>query len=418
MRPADESYVFEIDREAERFHKRKSLRLRFQPDLEHKYDVERAAARRRQLAVMGFAALLVYDLFLVGDYLTGPREMWLDVVVRLGVVTPTALLVAWKFRRASRVATQDKAAAAVWLFAYAAVLFLNQGANSTGVMQTMEELLLLLLSMNTLIRPDFRISAYATGTGYFLFLGFLLSTGRVPGAEELYMAGTAFWFAALSLTANYALTRESRLSWLLRSRERIQRKLLSADNRALRSLSYTDQLTGIPNRTAYEQRLRELWRDAIHHGTSLAAVMVDVDHFKSINDSFGHLYGDRVLQRVATLLQQAMRVENDFIARYGGEEFVVLLPGSSLKAGFDVAERIRVLVEVAGSPAFNRSSDEPLPENVRWSTVSCGVAVVLPQEGIEPQSLIDAADLALYAAKQTGRNRVCCSEAHQVLETA
>ncbi len=101
-----------------------------------------------------------------------------------------------------------------------------------------------------------------------------------------------------------------------------------------------------------------------------------------------------------------MRVEADFVARFGGEEFVVLLPGTTMETAVQVAERIRTLVQVAGSPAPIRG-EAPMPANVRWSTVSCGVAITYPRSGDDPSGVVHAADAALYTAKQTGRNRVC-----------
>jgi diguanylate cyclase (GGDEF)-like protein len=129
--------------------------------------------------------------------------------------------------------------------------------------------------------------------------------------------------------------------------------------------------------------------------------VIDIDHFKATNDSRGHLYGDRVLVRVASLLLQSLRCKDDFAARFGGEEFVLLLPGTGQEGAMIVAERIRKLVEVAGSPALQ---DPGLPP--RLSTVSCGVASCWPNEFMRREDLLDAADKALYLAKAGGRNQV------------
>jgi len=135
--------------------------------------------------------------------------------------------------------------------------------------------------------------------------------------------------------------------------------------------------------------------------------MIDIDHFKIVNDTQGHLYGDEVIKRVAMLIQQALRGKDDFAARYGGEEFVLLLPGASLESAMKVAERIRQLIKMAGSPA--PSHPVPQPEIGLWTTVSCGVASVQDVEGIDRRRLLLAADTALYTAKAEGRNRVCAA---------
>jgi diguanylate cyclase (GGDEF)-like protein len=141
-------------------------------------------------------------------------------------------------------------------------------------------------------------------------------------------------------------------------------------------------------------------------GALLSAIVIDIDRFKAVNDLRGHLYGDKVLTRVASLLQQSLRGKDDFAARFGGEEFVVLLPQTSQRAALIVAERIRKLVEVAGSPAVESFATG----EVLATTVSCGVATCLPSEGFCIEDLLEAADKALYEAKRGGRNRVCAGE--------
>ena len=131
-----------------------------------------------------------------------------------------------------------------------------------------------------------------------------------------------------------------------------------------------------------------------------------------MNDTFGHPYGDRVLQRIASLVLQALRAEDDFAARIGGEEFIVLLPDSDAASAFRVAERIRLLVQVAGSPAVR--ADTQVTGNEHWSTVSCGTASAIASPLLDPQRLVEAADAALYRAKQSGRNRVCSDAAVEV----
>jgi diguanylate cyclase (GGDEF)-like protein len=167
-------------------------------------------------------------------------------------------------------------------------------------------------------------------------------------------------------------------------------------NLRLRDLSITDELTGVSNRRLLLERgAREIER-ARRTGHALAALMVDLDHFKKINDEFGHLRGDEVLRRVAgTLVSNVRRL--DTVARYGGEEFVVLLPDSERAQALMVAEKLRAAV--AGLEIT-----PPL-------TISIGVAMFPEDAGMtatpdDTQALIDAADRALFRAKRSGRNRV------------
>lgn len=158
------------------------------------------------------------------------------------------------------------------------------------------------------------------------------------------------------------------------------------------ALSLRDPLTGVGNRRALEQALALETSRAERTGESLCALMADIDHFKRVNDTYGHEAGDKVLAAFGDLLRRQTRA-TDVVARFGGEEFVVLMPHTDIERATDTAERIR---EALASSRF-----EPLPGPV---TVSVGVAELAADESGE--SLLRRADMALYEAKQSGRNRV------------
>jgi len=164
---------------------------------------------------------------------------------------------------------------------------------------------------------------------------------------------------------------------------------------AVESMAVTDTLTGLFVRRYFtELALEELQRSS-RHRLSCACLLVDLDHFKQQNDTYGHLTGDVVLREVAQLLHRNLR-EVDLIARFGGEEFILLLIETNVDHAMAVAQRLRQLVELHPIRAY----DETLRQ-----TVSMGVAM-FPDDGQEFQQLIDRADSALYAAKRAGRNRV------------
>ncbi|HEU4538052.1 MAG TPA: GGDEF domain-containing protein [Polyangiaceae bacterium] len=169
--------------------------------------------------------------------------------------------------------------------------------------------------------------------------------------------------------------------------------------------SVRDGLTGVFNRKHLDERLEAEIAFSQRHRTPLTLIMVDVDHFKRVNDAHGHLAGDAVLRHVAGLLGGALRTE-DLLARYGGEEFVIVARSIALDAGMVLAERLRVTV--AHSPA--RFLGSPLPV-----TMSAGVAS-LACCGPQPDraKLIGAADARLYQAKAAGRNRVVGPEHFQL----
>lgn len=160
----------------------------------------------------------------------------------------------------------------------------------------------------------------------------------------------------------------------------------------LAELAITDALTGLRNRRRFDQVIEQEWLRARRRQEPLALLMIDADHFKTYNDMFGHQAGDQVLVRIATSIAGAVERAKDCAARYGGEEFAVLLPGLSADMALAIGENIRTSVEML-------SAD-------KWATtVSVGVASVVPNEAMQPAHLIEAADKALYEAKSRGRNQ-------------
>ena len=157
----------------------------------------------------------------------------------------------------------------------------------------------------------------------------------------------------------------------------------------LQALSVTDGLTGAGNRRAFDLALDQELRRALRKGEPVSLLLLDIDHFKSYNDAFGHPAGDEALRRFAAVLLGIAR-PYDFVARYGGEEFGVILPGADGKSAAMIGERVRAAVEAAQWPH-------------RAITCSVGVATSL---GIGAAELTAAADTALYQAKRGGRNRV------------
>ncbi|MFC3076939.1 PleD family two-component system response regulator [Phenylobacterium terrae] len=162
-------------------------------------------------------------------------------------------------------------------------------------------------------------------------------------------------------------------------------------------LAVTDQLTGLHNRRYMAGQLEALVRRANHGGEPVAALLIDIDHFKKINDGYGHDVGDEVLREFAVRLASNVRAV-DLPCRYGGEEFVVVMPDTRLTDAERIAERIRT--HVAGAP-FRTSGDKDLLQ----VTISIGVAAASGAEDT-PEALLKRADEALYEAKASGRNRV------------
>jgi len=168
--------------------------------------------------------------------------------------------------------------------------------------------------------------------------------------------------------------------------------------RSVKKEAIYDSLTGLMNRRYLEERLSVETEKAFPSGSKLSIIMVDIDHFKKVNDTFGHAAGDKVLREIASLLKSSVRRQDDMVARYGGEEFVLVLPGVSLEATSTIAERIRRSVE-------NTPID--IGETQIHPTISLGISSFPIHRIKSKEELVKMADLALYDAKRGGRNRVC-----------
>ncbi len=165
-------------------------------------------------------------------------------------------------------------------------------------------------------------------------------------------------------------------------------KLQLARDKALR-----DPLTGLPNRLAYDERLATEFARWQRNQTPLTMIIWDIDHFKQINDNFGHKAGDKTLSIIARLLSSNCR-KSDFVARFGGEEFIMLLSETTKESGLILAEKIRAIVEKSGFNAGGRAVS---------ITISCGITQFLDTDDFE--SFFERADQALYTAKNKGRNQ-------------
>ncbi|HWR40712.1 MAG TPA: diguanylate cyclase [Patescibacteria group bacterium] len=182
-------------------------------------------------------------------------------------------------------------------------------------------------------------------------------------------------------------------------RHRVRRLLeTEKQRRLLESAAMTDYLTGVLNRRAFTERLQTEVQRARRQKISLSLIMTDIDFFKRVNDTYGHLSGDEVLKAFAKCLLDAVRVY-DFAGRFGGEEFVICLPGANSEQALMVAERLRGAVEKFSIPLTGDQGHVSI-------TASFGVAL-LDNERDTAEELLERADTAMYRAKQTGRNRVC-----------
>jgi len=214
------------------------------------------------------------------------------------------------------------------------------------------------------------------------------------GTEEI--VAQAFQEGAVGYLPKGSLSREKLKNIIdvaLDKWTRLQQAM--ADKEKLERLATFDSLTGLYNRRAILSKLYELINLANRYKEDFSLSMLDIDHFKRVNDSYGHLTGDEVLEKIATLIRRNVR-DTDIVGRYGGEEFIIILPKTNLSSSWVVAERLRTIIE--------KAEMKDSAGNLFAITVSQGLAEW--ERGEDTYSLISRADEALYKAKEKGRNRV------------
>lgn len=238
-----------------------------------------------------------------------------------------------------------------------------------------------IIVLSTKEEPSVKSAAFSAGANDYLV--------KLPDAIELVARiryHSRSYLALLQRDEAYRALRES------------QQQLLET-NLVLQRLMNSDGLTGLSNRRHFDEYLEMEWRRAQREQTQLSILLIDVDHFKPYNDTFGHVQGDEALRQVAGAIRASCSRPSDLPARYGGEEFVLVLPGTSPGGARLLAEKLRRSVEDLGIA-------HELPHPGAPLTISIGVATATPQAGQPYRQLIEMADEALYNAKHGGRNQV------------
>jgi diguanylate cyclase (GGDEF)-like protein len=244
-----------------------------------------------------------------------------------------------------------------------------------------------------------RVVGFRRVDGYPLIIFVALDKDEVLAAwrkEVLLSAGIVSLFLGFLGILGYRLIR------LMKQQNHVQGVLLDAQeklievNRSLELLALEDALTGLSNRRQFDLFILAEMGRARRNQAHLALLMIDVDHFKSFNDLYGHVAGDECLRNISTIIRDNIKRPGDLAARYGGEEFAVVLPGTDYVGAFLVAEKIRRAVQQAGIQ-HSQGAEGTV-------TVSLGVAAYNPASQAQPSDLVGAADKALYVAKASGRN--------------
>jgi diguanylate cyclase (GGDEF)-like protein len=364
--------------------------LRFPPSLEAAFQDSKNKSRTHIARLISLWLLLVYNLFVPLDFIVDPKTAWISAGFHFGMVTPYLLAIFYIFRRPVGHVLRNTLGSIIMVLITIHLMTISLLNNADIAGQYQYWLILPVLCPGILQRLDFRFAAISTGVISLCFVigaAFMATTG-IAKFSSIVILLTA---ATCALIANYIIESGSRLNYLLRLQAQFQ--LDASEQEANR-----DPLTGLANRRHYDEHVASIWAATATAPRPVAAVMVDIDHFKKYNDHYGHSAGDLCLQRVAGLLAAELRNADDLAVRFGGEEFVLLLPDCSLAGAVRVAERVRHAI---------LSLTIPHEAQGRGAIVTASFGVQAGTTATHsPQALIKAADAALYAAKREGRNQV------------
>lgn len=367
--------------------------LRFSSGLEHEFRTEHRAANRWRIRISVCLALATVSSFAVLDrWLFGEYDGEASGFVRYGLHIPLAsVCIVLTTARWYRFYWPFIEVAAP-VFGLGTVVMAATASGDTGVSLMGARLVLAIFFFYFMLGLPFLSALRAN---LIVFFGY-----AIAAVVADISAPVAIYQLVILLCANlfagagcYALEHANRIAFL-------ERKLLT-------EVATHDALTGLANRAAFEAEIRRAWAQAGRDRAPLAIVMLDIDHFKTYNDRYGHQAGDRCLRVVAQAMHEvAQRRPADVVARYGGEELIAVLPGCTLAHAETVARELLASVTALAIP-HAASLTRP------HVTVSIGVTSLVPQSDVSHDVAVHAADRALYLAKAEGRDRYATFDPHE-----
>jgi diguanylate cyclase (GGDEF)-like protein len=330
--------------------------------------------------------------FLIADWLLVPDVLRVATALHLCLVTPWMLFAAWAMTKRPRPFVRECLAASVPLLIILQIDYGFASTTSESAAHYQYVIIPTLLYANvSLHRLAFPFARAVTGAGVICHAAVVLAANYIAGPVATMILVQIAICAYITLVANYTMERDLRRAYLFSLRDRLRHSQADA-------ASKRDALTGLANRHHLDIELGRLWAADGEPPTMVSVILMDIDHFKQLNDEYGHGAGDLCLKRMASIMIAELGAASEGAVRYGGEEFLVVLPEMQLVDAMRIAERIRRSVETATIPNEG-------PGSFGMVTASFGVASASVGE-LTAAELIAAADTALYAAKRKGRNQV------------
>jgi diguanylate cyclase (GGDEF)-like protein len=360
----------------------------FPKAIHDQFECDSRERHARRLRAVIWPTIIVYNLLLGADCFLVPDAWQVSAVIHFVIVTPLMIGVALAVPRLKRRTSREMLAALLPLAMSLQVLFVFAATTSPFADHYQYLVLLNMVFLSTSLRPQFWIVLSVSATVFALHSAAVHFLSELRWQEAAMASLVLIVVVYVTAMGSLSAQRRERRSYLFRLRERLRHAEADLSSRH-------DNLTGFLNRSGLDKALQDLWNGPF---SQVAAIMIDLDHFKSYNDHYGHLAGDACLKQMAALIAAETRQPNDIIARFGGEEFLVLLPNTDLREGGRIAERMRRALINAAMPHEG-------PGACGFVSASFGVGSAATKT-MSARELIAAADAALYHVKKNGRNGV------------
>lgn len=369
--------------------------MRFPKALSDAYQTYSSNLKSGKALPAAAICLAMFNCGLFLDYRFAPDLIWQLVAIRLFATTIPILLTVWCAGRMSNHGLRDWVVAMglIWGGIMLNVVVGMRGATATHLSFAVG---LYLIVVNIVFHLKPKVAAVLSGAVCLTTFFFLLP--RITTLNDQTILAITFVVAAtlITLLANFRHDATMRQLYLLILREQFRTQDMEQANRELSTISHTDALTGIANRRSFDLEFELACKSAGEQHKMVALLLIDVDHFKHYNDSYGHPTGDACLRQVAVKITEQIRRDKDIPARIGGEEFAIILRDLNPEAASLVAARIHTAMSAEW------------PQGVPAVTVSIGLAIMPASSA---STVMQAADKALYEAKQRGRSRTITTTA-------
>ena len=374
-------------------------KLRFEGELETLFDQKVAPIQAKDARNNYFLAMFFCNVFAIADYRFLPDVYVTAWLLRFAVITPMFMITIWAEFYARQSFRRGWMTLLLMLVTTAALTYPLLISNSPDLVHYQVGVIVVVLFSNLL--TDLRFALALMGSVVFMIMYMLELTIGLDLPSHVIgnygMVSTSI--VALSLVATFRRERHLRTVFLMLALLDIAEQRQTGANAALRKLAAQDPLTGLANRRRFDEEYPRLWKEAVRQSLPLSILFIDLDRFKAYNDTYGHAKGDEILERLADVMRQTTtRRPLDLAVRNGGEEFLVVLPDTTRDMAVGIAQSL-----------VDRLSGLAIPHegsSFGVVTASVGVAGGVPQSGQDADDYVKQADMAMYRAKENGRNRV------------